>query len=304
MIRDHEEHDHSSRNEIEPTIKTERGEQRDAEDRDFIPVIVKRTDDIRRHPDDVLQYAITEGKEQLDRGSLSLWLSAIAAGLILGFTALAVGVVASFVEAGETNRQLRIATALVYPIGFVICLMSGTQLFTEHTATAVYPILDRQAPLTSLGRLWVLVIAGNVLGALASAGLLTLGDEVVGARSGYVLIAGKMIAPSFSSLFGSAVLAGWLMALGAWLILATPPTVSQIVCIYLVTFLIGLGGLHHSVAGTAELFVGLFHGLDASGTAILKFFAATYTGNLVGGALFVAVLNYAHIRQTQPAHEG
>lgn len=55
---------------------------------------------------------------------------------------------------------------------------------------------------------------------------------------------------------GSALLAGWLMALGAWLVLATPPTVSQLASIYVVTFLIGLGGLHHSIAGSAEALSG------------------------------------------------
>jgi hypothetical protein len=60
------------------------------EDHEFVPVIVKRTDESRRHPDDVLVTAIAEGLEQLSRPALSLGLSSIAAGLILGFTAMAV----------------------------------------------------------------------------------------------------------------------------------------------------------------------------------------------------------------------
>ena len=62
------------------------------EDQAFVPVIVKRTDEARRHPDDVLVTAIAEGLEQLCRPALSLGLSSIAAGLILGFTAMAVAV--------------------------------------------------------------------------------------------------------------------------------------------------------------------------------------------------------------------
>lgn len=70
-----------------------RQEERKAEDKDYIPVINKRTDEKRRHPDDALQNAIDEGLEQLNRPTLSLILSAIAAGLIVGFSAMAVAVV-------------------------------------------------------------------------------------------------------------------------------------------------------------------------------------------------------------------
>jgi len=97
----------------------------------------------------------------------------------------------------------------------------------------------------------------------------------------------------------SALLAGWLMALGAWLILATPPTVSQIVSIYIVTFLIGLGGLHHSIAGAVEIFTAAFVSDDITTLRVIRFIGVALLGNLIGGSVFVAVLNYAHIRETR-----
>jgi formate/nitrite transporter FocA (FNT family) len=97
----------------------------------------------------------------------------------------------------------------------------------------------------------------------------------------------------------SAILAGWLMALGAWLILATPPTVSQIVSIYIVTFLIGVGGLHHSIAGSVEMFTALLMSDEFTLGQSGRFIGLALFGNLIGGSLFVAVLNYAHIRETR-----
>jgi formate/nitrite transporter FocA (FNT family) len=99
----------------------------------------------------------------------------------------------------------------------------------------------------------------------------------------------------------SALLAGWLMALGAWLILATPPTASQLMSIYIVTFLIGIGGLHHSIAGAAEIFTAYLIGNELTILEVLRFIGLAMIGNLIGGSLFVAGLNYAHIRQSQPA---
>ena len=89
------------------------------------------------------------------------------------------------------------------------------------------------------------------------------------------------------------------MAQGGWLILATPPTSSQILCIYIVTFIIGIGGLHHSIAGSAEIIGGLLLSEDPHYKSAFITLFASILGNLVGGSVFVGILNYAHIRKTQ-----
>ena len=60
---------------------TEREVERRKEERQYTPVIVKRTDEALKHPDDILERAIEEGQEQQERAFWSLLLSAIAAGL-------------------------------------------------------------------------------------------------------------------------------------------------------------------------------------------------------------------------------
>lgn len=302
MEEQHRASDADGRN-IEPTTgegrQTSRARERIRENESFVPVIVKRTDEVRRHPDDILLSAIAEGLQQLCRPALSLGLSAVGAGLILGFTAMAVAVMTVVTDSTMATLHGRLATALVYPLGFVVCIMSGSQLFTEHTATAVYPVLDRRAPFGRLLRLWVVVAAGNLVGAMASSGLLALSEPVIGAKAGYLEIARHLVAFDSLPLTISAVLAGWLMALAAWLILATPPAVSQLVAIYLVTFLIGFGGLHHSIAGAVEMFTAVWLFDEFSWAQVLRFLACALFGNLLGGSLFVAVLNYAHIRRSQ-----
>ena len=142
-------------------IPTERTIEREHEETEYTPVIIKRWDEAVRHPDDTLEKAIEEGLEQLQRPALSLFLSSIAAGLIVGFSAMAVGVVTTVLAPLEQPLVTRIATAIVYPFGFVICVMSGAQLFTEHTATAVYPVLERREKLTRLFKLWGIIIVGG-----------------------------------------------------------------------------------------------------------------------------------------------
>ena len=278
--------------------ESQRQEERKTEDQSFVPVIIKRTDETRRHPDDALQHAIEDGLEQLHRPALSLFLSSIAAGLILGFSAMAVAVVITALHDIASPTLSRLATAAVYPLGFVVCILSGAQLFTEHTATALYPVLDRRSGWGPLLRLWAIVVAGNLLGAVVCAGLHFLARDVIAAGHGYLELGHHLISFDPQSLLVSAILAGWLMALGAWLISASPRTISQILVIYIVTFLIGVGGLHHSIAGSVELFAALFYGASITTAQAFRFVSLALVGNLIGGSCFVALLNYAHIRRT------
>lgn len=278
---------------------TARSIEKSVEDQRWLPVIIKRTDETRRHPDDTLEQTINEGLEQLNRPALSLFVSAIAAGLILGFSVMAVGVVQTHFAGMDESLLERFLTALVYPLGFIVCVMSGAELFTEHTATAVYPILDRRSSFMRLLRLWSLVLAGNLVGAMASALLLQSVDPVVGARVGYLEVGRHLLVFNNGTLLMSAVLAGWLMAQGAWLVMSTPPNLSQIVCIFLVTFLIGLGALHHAIAGSVEIFVAWLMSDDFTLGDIGRFIAVAAIGNTIGGAGFVALLNYAHVRRTR-----
>lgn len=277
---------------------TERTIARMNEEKQYVSVIIKRNDEVARHPDDILEKAIVEGSEQMKRSFFSLLLSAISAGLILGFAAMAV----AFAYTATADMGLiyrRLAMALVYPLGFIICIFSASQLFTEHTALAVYPYLDKKCSFRKLVRLWSIVLLGNLIGTAVSAGLISFADPVIQNESGYIAVAQHLIQHPWMQIFISAVLAGWLMALGGWLLYASSSSTAQILCIYIVTFLIGIGGLHHCVAGSAEMFVALFIDASIGLSEMGRFLSAAVLGNLLGGSFMVASLNYSHIRTTQ-----
>jgi len=274
--------------------ENDRAKERKMESDQYQQVIVKRIDETFRHADDILQFAIHEGKSQIERPIFGLLLSSVAAGMIIGFTVLAVAVMTSIL--GSLDGLNRVLVALVYPLGFVLCILSRTQLFTEHTATAVYPLLDGAASITGVLKLWLIVIAGNLSGGFIIASLLNGAESVIYAKQGYLLIAAHVLEYDSSSLFVSAILAGWLMAIGAWTILSTHSTSSQILCIYVTTFVIGLGGLHHSIAGSVELFLGFIMSPSITIATIIPVIAVMLLGNAIGGSVFVALLNYGHIR--------
>ena len=278
---------------------TKRTEEREQEDSKYLPVIVKRQEGVTRHPDDILEHAIEEGLEQYQRTNLSLFLSAIVAGLILGFSALCLAILYQEFPNDGPDIVKRLGQALIYPLGFIICIMSGNQLFTEHTATAVYPLLDNRVRLKQLALLWALVLFGNIVGTFMSSSLMYATSSMLMVDEGFIKVYEHLTHYSFLEVLLSGILAGWLMAQGAWLLFAATSSTTQLLCIFTVTFIIGFCGLHHSIAGSAEIFSGLMY-MDSPNyfKGFLVLFSSIL-GNTIGGSIFVAILNYAHIRKTQ-----
>jgi formate-nitrite transporter family protein len=72
-------------------------------------------------------------------------------------------------------------------------------------------------------------------------------------------------------------------------------TTAQIVCVVILTYVVALGGLAHSIAGTEDALSALFAGALGVGE-YLEWFVAAVFGNAVGGIVIVALLNYAQVR--------
>ncbi|MEP0984089.1 formate/nitrite transporter family protein [Ekhidna sp.] len=138
---------------------------------------------------------------------------------------------------------------------------------------------------------------GNLLGGYIIGGLLvflTPPLEVVDIEAFYHL-AHKMIKFDAWIIFGSALLAGWLMGLLSWLVTSAQDTMSRIFIVIMITFVIGLGSLHHSIVGSIEVFAGLITSPKITWTDYFHFQFYTTIGNIVGGVLFVSIIKYASI---------
>jgi formate-nitrite transporter family protein len=65
--------------------------------------------------------------------------------------------------------------------------------------------------------------------------------------------------------------------------------------IIIITYLVGLGGFHHIIAGsTTMLYLVLTHAISW-GTYLTSFFFPTLLGNIVGGVSVVAALGHAQV---------
>lgn len=245
---------------------------------------------------EILTQLSDDGFIQHNRPSWSLFLSALAAGLEIGFSILLMGVMFSLFKDSISPESMHLLLAICYPLGFLFVIIGREELFTEQTTIAVIPVLSRRHQLASLLRLWVLVLTGNLLGCLIFGGILAtlpISMEIIKPEA-YDFIAKKIPHYSWNSLLGSAIFAGWLMGLLAWLVSSTKETISKIFLIVLVTFVIGVAGLHHCIVGSVEMFSAILTSNEITWGNYFYFIALAVPGNIIGGAVFVAALKVSH----------
>lgn len=246
----------------------------------------------------VLEQQVQEATEELERPAGGLMLSSVSAGLDLGFGPFLMAV-ALTLTSGEWSRPAsELLTAGLYAVGFIFVVIGRSALFTERTTSAVLPVLARRAGVAQLMRLWLIVLAGNLIGAAAIGVLIAILGPSLGIVDVPALgqIAGKLVDKPWQVMLLSAVAAGWLMGLLTWMVTAARDTSAQVLLVWMTAFVIGLAGLHHSIAGTTEVLMAVFAGAGPDYGDYGRFIVWAVLGNAIGGSCFVALLKFGHVR--------
>jgi formate/nitrite transporter FocA (FNT family) len=259
---------------------------------------VEGSSDTQMSQQKILQVQIREGLSELNRPAGGLFLSALSAGLDIGFGPLFMAIMltaAEFSFTSELTKELLLANA--YAIGFVFVILGRSELFTEHTTLAVLPVLDGQASVGQLGRLWGTVYLGNIVGGSIFAASIVLVAPALGVAEpkAFAEIAIPLVDHGWPVLLAAGVLAGWLMGLLSWLIAAGQESVSRFLFVWVVAASIGFAHLPHSIAGTVEVLAGVLVSPEVTFLDFGRFLLLATVGNAIGGSVFVSLLKYGHV---------
>jgi formate/nitrite transporter FocA (FNT family) len=234
-----------------------------------------------------------EGEEELNRATSALAWSGLSAGLSMGFSLIAEGLLAAYLPDASWTPLL---SKLGYCVGFLIVVLGRQQLYTETTLTAVLPLLSRRNMKTALGvlRLWSVVLVANVIGtyifALCVAKIPLFSPHI---QETLASVSRGGASGSFGVVFVRAIFAGWLIALMVWLLPAAES--ARVSIIIIITYLIGLGGFNHVIAGSVKTLFLVVTGTLSVSDYFLKFFFPTLLGNIAGGVSLVAFLGHAQV---------
>lgn len=240
----------------------------------------------------IYEHVARNGRRELARSNTTLAISGIVGGLTMGLTGLSISAVTA--QLGY-SAFARFIAFLLYPMGFMAVILGRGQLFTENTLYPVALVLAEKQHLWKTLRLWIIVLSANVLGAAIFA---TLASFTSALRPEFVstlaMLGAETAARPMATIFWSGVVGGWIIASVAWLVSGSHSITGSVMIIWMLAFVVGLGGFAHCIAGSGEVLTAVFVG-RAVPAAFPHWLFAAVAGNICGGVGMVTLIEYGQV---------
>ncbi|KAK0730969.1 Formate/nitrite transporter [Lasiosphaeris hirsuta] len=238
---------------------------------------------------------VKKGNMRLDK----IFLSSVSAGCLLSFGA-AVSLSTTTAPWFQENAPglIRTISALVFPLGLVLIVLTGAELFTGNNLFTTIAVLHGRL---SLGRMlvhWVVCFLGNLAGSLFVMAIICGYGGVFDSPPYKALVikfvTAKQVDPQWHQIFLRAIGCNWLVCLALYLGMQGKDLSSKIAGIWWPIFAFVAIGLDHVVANMFFIPLGIFLGTPnlTVGLYIWKGIIPAGIGNIIGGALFCAVYYY------------
>lgn len=234
-----------------------------------------------------------DGEEELIRPVSALAWSGLAAGMSMGFSLVAMALFHAYLPDAPWRP---LVARLGYPLGFLIVIVGRQQLFTENTLTAILPLLARRNLRTLLlvVKLWFVVLVANLVGAHIFAWVVG-NTPMFSSHVQHSMF--QLAAEAAHVTFGEAVLrgifAGWLIAMVVWMLAAVDS--GKVLIIIILTYIVGLAGLTHIIAGSVEVLFLVMVGVKSWIAVAWGYMLPTLIGNIIGGVSLTAAVNHAQV---------
>jgi formate transporter FocA len=261
------------------------------------------------------------GVKKATADTLATFVLAVLAGAFIAFGALFATTVLS--GQGLPYGVGRLLAGVVFSLGLILVIVGGAELFTGNTLI-VMAWAGGRVRTGALLRNWLLVYAGNFVGALGIAALVfvsgqyTFGGGAVGATA--LATANAKVDFAFGQAVALGILCNTLVCLAVWLAFSARSTADRILAIVPPIAAFVAAGFEHSVAnmyflpvalliraGAPESFwtaigrsAGDYPSLTWSSFLVDNLLPVTL-GNIIGGAVLVgAVYWFVYLRHPVP----
>lgn len=252
-------------------------------------------------PKEIVDYA---SKNAYEKGSYgikkTMILSFLAGAYIAMGGMLSVLVGYGFTGAVAENPGLqKILMGAFFPVGLIMVVLAGGELFTGNTAYFVPNAMSGRQTWQIVLRNWTLVWIGNFLGALFFAYFLvylTGSAHYEPWKSGFESIAIAKTSNPFFVTFLKGIGANWMVCLAMWLGISSKDTTGKIIGIWWPVMTFVAIGYEHCIANMFFIPLAMFQGADISMHALfIGNLLPSTLGNIIGGSIFVGGFYwYAH----------
>ena len=247
-------------------------------------------------PPEIAKVLLEEGVKKVRIPYLKMFILAIYAGFYISSGALCSTVCSYRMTGGES----RYFSGLVFPIGIMLCLCAGAELFTGN-CLLVIPLFCRRILISEMLIFWGIVYLGNFLGCFIMSLLIVYGHVTnlfeSGLAQSFLSAATSKTTLSFGDAFVKGILCNFFLSLSIWVSLGAKDLFSKIVGLWSPVLLFISCGFEHCVENMFYIPCGLFASYEYKltrnkldwGRLFYKNLIPVTLGNICGGAILIGL---------------
>ncbi|MFI3305362.1 MAG: formate/nitrite transporter family protein [Rikenellaceae bacterium] len=246
-----------------------------------------------RSPQEIVEY--------VNKSALSKASTPLRKLLLLGFIGgayIALGALFSVMMgygfpgvSAENPSMIKILMGAAFPIGLVLIVLAGGELFTGCCAYFVPNVMEGRQRVATMARYCAIVWIMNFVGALFVGYFLvhlTHLSHYPTTQDGFFAVAAAKTSNPFYVTMLKGVGANWLVCLAVWLGMASKSVSGKILGIWLPVMTFVAIGYEHSVANMLFLPVAMMEGFELSiADLFIKNLIPATIGNILGGSILV-----------------
>lgn len=239
----------------------------------------------------------------------NLLILSFLAGAYIAFGGLLAEVATGgFAAAGGPIGLQKLIFGGVFPVGLMLVVIAGSELFTGNCMYMPFGLLTGKATIMGTIRNWIGSWVFNLIGALFVAYFLAVASGILAAPpweaaaitiaktkalggASFVAAGKTTVSLTWTKAFWRAIGCNWLVCLAVYLAIASDDVIGKVLGIWFPIMAFVTIGFEHSVANMFFIPVGIFLG---GGITWTQFFVNNMIpvtlGNIIGGAVFVACI--------------
>ena len=251
-------------------------------------------------PTEVIENALNAGTNKVKLRSASFnrfILLTVLAGIYIAFggiLSLTLGYGFPEITAGNPGLQ-KLLSGAAFPIGLILVVVLGAELFTGNNALLMPPLLTRKCSIADVLVNGTLVWIGNFMGALLFVYFMVYLTGLTAPEpyhSAIINIANAKVSMPWATVLLKGIGANWCVCLAIWLAMSAKSSGAKMFgCWFPVMAFVALG-YEHSIANMFFIPCGILEGADISTWEMVwrNLIPATL-GNIIGGAVFVGCVH-------------
>jgi formate/nitrite transporter len=212
-------------------------------------------------PQEMARKAEAVGVQKTRMDFVSLLALAVLAGAFIALGAMFATTVLAGADGVLPFGVSRLLSGVVFCLGLILVIVGGAELFTGNTLM-VMAWAAGEVRLREMLRAWLIVYAGNFIGALGTAGLVFLSGQVLSGKGSVALVALNLalnkVTLSFEHALFLGILCNVLVCLAVWLAYGARTTTDKVLAIIFPVSAFVVAGFEHSVANMYLIPLGLF----------------------------------------------